>query len=118
MVLLTIAVVAGVAAVASGALADGMGEPESSIPARALPPGAVTGQDVVDLRFVQGLRGYRMDQVDAAMDRLAAEIDRLRVLAGEAEPSSAVQNVPAASGDTPAAPEPSPEKSSGATGVQ
>jgi DivIVA domain-containing protein len=80
MVLLTIAVVAGVAAVASGLVSGGLDEPASSIPERALPKGPLTGQDVADLRFVPALRGYRMDQVDAAMAGLAAEIDRLRAL--------------------------------------
>jgi DivIVA domain-containing protein len=78
MVLLTIAVVAGVSAVVAGMVTDGLGEPASPIPARALPPGPLTGEDVAQLRFVQAFRGYRMDQVDAAMDGLAAEIDRLR----------------------------------------
>ena len=89
MVLLMIAVVAGVAAVVSGAVTGhGLDEPASSIPARGLPAGPVTGRDVADLRFVQAFRGYRMDQVDAAMDGLAAEIDRLRSLlpAEQADP--------------------------------
>jgi DivIVA domain-containing protein len=80
MVLLTVAVVAGVVAVVSGVVSGGLSEPEYQVPARALPVGPLTGQDVTDLRFVQALRGYRMDQVDAAMDQLAAEIDRLRAL--------------------------------------
>jgi DivIVA domain-containing protein len=80
MVLLTIAVVAGVSAVATGMVSGGLAEPASSIPRRALPNGPLTGQDVADLRFVQGFRGYRMDQVDAAMDALGAELDRLRGL--------------------------------------
>lgn len=80
MVLLTVVVVAGVVAVVSGAVSGGLSEPEPQVPARALPAGPLTGQDVAGLRFVQALRGYRMDQVDAAMDQLAAEIDRLRAL--------------------------------------
>ena len=80
MVLLTIAVVAGVAAVATGAVSGGLEEPATPIPPRALPDRALTGQDVAELRFVQAFRGYRMDQVDAAMDGLAGEIDRLRGL--------------------------------------
>jgi DivIVA domain-containing protein len=83
MVLLTIAVVGGVAAVAAGAVSGGLGEPVSPIPARGLPEGPPTGQDVADLRFVRAFRGYRMDQVDAAMDGLAAEIERLRALSSE-----------------------------------
>jgi DivIVA domain-containing protein len=80
MVLLTVAVVAGVVAVVSGVVSGGLSEPETQVPVRTLPAGPLTGQDVAGLRFVQALRGYRMDQVDAAMDRLGAEIDRLRAL--------------------------------------
>jgi DivIVA domain-containing protein len=83
MVLLTIAVVAGVSAVVAGLVSGGLEEPASPIPVRALPDGPLTGQDVTDLRFAQAFRGYRMDQVDAAMDSLAAELDRLRALLPE-----------------------------------
>jgi len=80
MVLLTIAVVGGVSAVVAGVVSGGLSEPSAPIPVRALPAGPLTGEDVAGLRFVQGLRGYRMDQVDAAMDQLAQEIERLRRL--------------------------------------
>jgi len=83
MVLLIIAVVAGVSAVVAGAVSGGLEEPASPIPVRALPDEPLTGKDVADLRFVQAFRGYRMDQVDAAMDRLSAELDRLRALLPE-----------------------------------
>jgi DivIVA domain-containing protein len=83
MVLLTVAVVAGVVALVSGVVSGGLSEPEHQVPARALPVGPLTGRDVTELRFVQALRGYRMDQVDAAMDALGAEIDRLRALVPE-----------------------------------
>jgi DivIVA domain-containing protein len=85
MVLLTIAVVAGVSAVVAGLVTGGLEEPASPIPPRALPTGPLTGQDVANLRFVQAFRGYRMDQVDAAMDSLAAEVERLRALLPEGD---------------------------------
>lgn len=53
--------------------------------ARGLGAGPVGPHDVRSLRFDQALRGYRMHQVDAALERLVeelaerdAEIDRLR----------------------------------------
>ena len=79
LLLLVLAVVGGIAAVAAGVVTGGLDAPVASVPARALPDDeAPTGGDVAALRFVPALRGYRMDQVDAAMDRLGAELDRLR----------------------------------------
>ncbi len=93
MVLLTIAVVAGVTAVATGMVSGGLAEPAASIPARALPDHPPTGQDVAELRFVQAFRGYRMDQVDAAMDGLGAELERLRgLLAERGEPAARTES--------------------------
>ena len=85
LLLLVLAVVGGIAAVAAGVVTGGLDEPVTSVPARALPEGTPTGDDVAALRFVPALRGYRMDQVDAAMDRLGAELDRLRAEIGVRE---------------------------------
>lgn len=104
MVLLTIVVVAGVSAMVAGLVSGGLAEPTTPIPPRALPSGPLTGQDVVDLRFGQAFRGYRMDQVDAAMDSLAAEIERLRGLLpdGTAESPSSTASAASAAGPVPA----------------
>jgi DivIVA domain-containing protein len=89
LLVLTLLVVAAVAAVAAGALTGGLDDPTGSVPARALPEGAVAGADIDALRFSAAVRGYRMDQVDAALDRLRDEITvrdeelaRLRVAVG------------------------------------
>lgn len=39
-----------------------------------LPEGAVHAGDVAEVRFPLALRGYRMSDVDAVLDRLAAEL--------------------------------------------
>lgn len=78
LLLLALAVVAGVAAVAAGLVTGGLDDPVSSVPPRGLPPGPIHPGDLAQLRFAPALRGYRMDQVDAAIDRLAEEIDRLQ----------------------------------------
>jgi DivIVA domain-containing protein len=106
LLLLTLAVVAGVAAVAAGLVSGGMDDPTSTVPARELPPGPVRRQDVVALRFVPAFRGYRMDQVDAAMDRLGDEIDRLRAEVAERDRRLAASRAGGAGEFDPAPAEP------------
>jgi DivIVA domain-containing protein len=78
LVLLCLLVVAGVAAVAAGLITGGLDDPATTVPVCRLPDGPPSEQDVRGLRFSPALRGYRMDQVDAALDRLGQEIARLR----------------------------------------
>jgi DivIVA domain-containing protein len=78
---LVVGVVAAVIYVATALLA-GRGEelepmPPGATPTR-LPARDLTGTDVRGLRFQQAFRGYRMSEVDWALDRLAAEVDTLR----------------------------------------
>jgi DivIVA domain-containing protein len=74
--LLTMVVLGLVAAVAVGRIGGGLDKPASSLPSRGLPAGDVVAQDLDEVRFSPALRGYRMDEVDAVMDRLAAELAR------------------------------------------
>jgi DivIVA domain-containing protein len=134
LLLLTIAVVAGVAAVAAGIVGGGLDDPTTTVPARELPAGPLRRADVAALRFVPALRGYRMDQVDAAFDRLGAELERLQlevadrdrrlagqdgealpsrepltreqVLRGPVEPGAPAVGAPEPAATWPAAPEP------------
>src|SRR4051794_20064912 len=62
-----------------------MDEPTSSLPPAGVPDGDLVPEDLQDVRFSLGFRGYRMDEVDQVLDRAAvelarrdAEIDRLR----------------------------------------
>ncbi len=78
---LVVGVVAAVIYVATALLA-GRGEeldpmPPGATPTR-LPARDLTGVDVRALRFQQAFRGYRMSEVDWALDRLAAEVEALR----------------------------------------
>ncbi len=76
LLLVVLAVIGGIAVVATGrggglAPADGERSPRG-----ALPPGDV-GRDEVDaLRFTLAVRGYRMDEVDAVLERLLGEVER------------------------------------------
>lgn len=74
MVTVIAVVVFGVAAVAAG---QGGTLSEVGRDPRPLAgsEGPVRGADVADVRFPVVLRGYRMDHVDAVLDRLGAELD-------------------------------------------
>jgi DivIVA domain-containing protein len=83
--LIYLLVVAAVAAAVFGlaAVVFGRGEELAPLPPGAtptrLPAGEIDGEDVRELRFQQAVRGYRMDEVDWVLDRLAEELDRTGV---------------------------------------
>lgn len=73
-VLAVLAVVFGVAAYVTGR-AEGLSDEPQDLATVGIPRDrAMTPEDVTGLRFALALRGYRMDEVDDALDRLAAEI--------------------------------------------
>ncbi len=72
-VLLIVAVVALVGAVAVG-WGGSMPEPTSDGKPFGLPDAALSSADLDGLRFAVVARGYRMDQVDAVLDRISAEL--------------------------------------------
>jgi DivIVA domain-containing protein len=73
-VLLGIAVLGGVAVVASGR-GQGLVDADPDRPDVTLPQDRpVVREDVDRLRFSVGLRGYRMDEVDDVLDRLALDL--------------------------------------------
>ena len=74
LALLVLAVVAAVVAVATGRVGGGMGPVTSTSPHVGLPEGPVQPQDLDAVRFSVGLRGYRMDEVDAVLARLREEL--------------------------------------------
>lgn len=52
-----------------------------------LPEGPIDGDDLRSVRFSMGFRGYRMAEVDWALEQAAREIDVLRARLGEADPA-------------------------------
>jgi len=85
MLLLLLAVVAAIAVVAAGrggSLAPA--EPDRS-PRGRLPSGQADRAAIEGLRFTVAFRGYRMDEVDSALDRLADELDRRDLRIAELE---------------------------------
>ena len=73
-----VAVMGCIAVVASGrggTMAETFDDrPDARVPA----DGPLTGSDLRSVRFSTAFRGYRMSEVDALLDRLAAEIDSRR----------------------------------------
>ena len=76
LLLVILAVIGGIAVVAAGR-GGGLPDVESErSPTGVLPDGTVDRAGVDGLRFSLALRGYRMDEVDAVLDRLVDELDR------------------------------------------
>lgn len=86
--LIVMAVVAAVVFLGASLL-FGRGEELAPLPPGAtptyLPPTALTGADLRTIRFAQVVRGYRMSEVDWALERAAGELDRLRSRVAELE---------------------------------
>jgi len=84
LILLYLVVLILVAVVLFGiaSLVFGRGEQLPPLPrattATVLPANGVTGADVEAVKFTQVLRGYKTSEVDWVLDRLGAELDRLR----------------------------------------
>lgn len=73
MVAVIAVVVFGVAAVASGQ-GGGIAPAHPDRPDTGLPPGPLEPGALGRVRFGLALRGYRMDEVDEALDRLGVEL--------------------------------------------
>jgi DivIVA domain-containing protein len=100
LLLVAVAVVGVVAAVAVGRVQGGLDEPVRSRRDNALPERRLDDTDLARARFSVGLRGYRMDEVDAALDRVQhelrerdAELERLRAALREQQPAQPVEPV-------------------------
>lgn len=73
-------------------------------PMAELPPTLLHPDDVDDVRFGVGLRGYRMDEVDGVLDRLSSELAERDARVAQLEEALAAAGV----GD--AAPEAGPDE--------
>lgn len=73
-VIVLVALIGAIAVVAAGR-GDSMAEVYDDRPDAALPAGrALTADDLRSVRLNTGVRGYRMDEVDALLARLEAEL--------------------------------------------
>ena len=74
-----IVAVMGVAAVAATGRLGGLAETYDDRPDSRVPAGRpLTAEDLEGVRFTSALRGYRMSEVDALLDRLAEELRQAR----------------------------------------
>ena len=72
LIVLLMGAVAVVAAGRGGSMAEVYDDrPDARVQAE----GPLTGQDLRRVRFTTALRGYRMSEVDALLERLAMELD-------------------------------------------
>ena len=98
-ILLYVVVIAVVAVVLFllASVVFGRGEEMEPLPegttATALPARGIAGRDVRALRFSITLRGYDASEVDWALDRLAVELDSLRLRLREQEPAAPEDSV-------------------------
>jgi DivIVA domain-containing protein len=76
--MLAVVLVAITVAAVLGRVDGSLPEPMSALSYVPLPSDRITPEDIVALRIDTGLRGYRMEQVDEVIDRLADEIAFLR----------------------------------------
>jgi DivIVA domain-containing protein len=72
----TAAVVVFVVAAVAAGRGDGLATVAPDRAPDPLPEGPLSADDVAAARFAVGLRGYRMDQVDAVLERLQGELVR------------------------------------------
>ena len=93
-VLVGILVIAAVALLAVGRLGE-LPDVEGDRAPLALPDDRpLDGDDVDGVRFAVGLRGYRMDEVDDVLDRLAVEAQERDARIDELETRLAARGVP------------------------
>jgi DivIVA domain-containing protein len=84
---LVIAAVIGLVVFGIAVFVFGRGEQLAPLSPRVspteLPDTEMTADDVRKVRFAMALRGYRMSDVDWALERMAGELDRLRTQVAE-----------------------------------
>ncbi|GAC1385498.1 MAG: hypothetical protein NVSMB48_22620 [Marmoricola sp.] len=74
----TLILLVGGVVVAAAGHGEGLAPREVDDPPLRLPEHGIAGEDVRQVRFSTAMRGYRVAEVDAVLERLAREIDELR----------------------------------------
>ena len=77
LLLIVVLLIGLTTAAVMGRIGGFMAEPTSSHAFSGVPTGSLSADDIGQLHFDQGLRGYRMDQVDEVIDALSARLREL-----------------------------------------
>jgi len=100
-VLVVILLIGLTTAAVMGKIGGFLADPTSSQSFGGVPAGSLSAGDVAQLHFDQGLRGYRMDQVDQVIDALSnrlteleADVDSLRATATASPSAGASSSAP------------------------
>jgi DivIVA domain-containing protein len=113
LVLIVLVLVGLTTAAVLGKIGGFLADATTSQSFNGVPPGPISTQDIEQLHFDQGLRGYRMDQVDEVLDALCVRLNDLESeiaslsVPGGSEP--AAWGVSEASTEPESAPEPKGE---------
>ncbi len=104
---LVIAAVIGLVVFGIAVFVFGRGEQMAPLAPRTspteLPDESMTADDIRNVRFPLAVRGYRMSDVDWALERMADEVDRLRAQLGrQSGDGPPIRAVPDATADAPA----------------
>jgi DivIVA domain-containing protein len=94
LLLIVVLLIGLTAAAVMGKIGGFLAEPTSSHAYAGVPSGSLSADDIGGLHFDQGLRGYRMDQVDDVIDALSARLRELETEVaslGSPEPPSPEQ---------------------------
>jgi DivIVA domain-containing protein len=97
--LVTVGVIGAIAVVAAGHWGS-MVEVDEDRPDALISAGALTGQQIKDVRFTHSVRGYRQDEVDTLLDLVATELDRRESMLRQAN-INLDQTVPDGAGSHP-----------------
>jgi len=79
LLLIVVLLIGLTAAAVLGRVGGFLAEPTSSHAFSGVPTGLLSADDIGRLHFDQGLRGYRMDQVDEVIDALSARLRELEI---------------------------------------
>ena len=77
LLLIVVVLIGLTAAAVMGRIGGFMADPTSSLAFGGVSAETLSIDDIARLHFDQGLRGYRMDQVDAVIDALSARLGEL-----------------------------------------